>query len=66
MNSHILLNQMKRKLIDGSDFTEEDLKNIAAAASAIGSIESRVTYSAVKQKLNSQNEVESDESKGAE
>ena len=61
MKSHILLNQMKRKLTDGSKFTAEDLENIAAAASALGTIESRVTYSAVKQKLNSQTDVESED-----
>ncbi len=65
MNSHIVINEMKRRLSDESKFTAEDLKNISAAASALGTIESRVTYAAVKNKFNSQTEVESEKPGGA-
>ncbi|WP_088072399.1 SHOCT domain-containing protein [Gottfriedia luciferensis] len=54
MNSHIVLNEMRKKLSEESKFTEDDLKNIAAAAKALGSLESRVTYASVKQRFNSQ------------
>jgi hypothetical protein len=58
----IVVNEMKKRLDEESKFTEDDLKNIAAAASVLGTIESRVTYASVKQSLNSQSNIEKEES----
>ncbi|PEL06742.1 hypothetical protein [Bacillus sp. AFS017336] len=62
MNSHIVINQMRKKLVEKSVLTEDDLTKMAAAARILGSVEARVTYAAVKQQLNNQSNEETEES----
>lgn len=55
-NPFIEISALKAKLKEGERITEDDLKSAFEACKASGSIDSRVVYSMVKQRINDQSD----------
>jgi hypothetical protein len=62
MNQQIVINEMRKKLVEKSVITEDDVTRMANAARVLGTVESRVTYAAVKLQLDNQTINEMEES----
>ncbi|PET71849.1 hypothetical protein CN514_05585 [Bacillus sp. AFS001701] len=62
MNAHIVINEMRKKLAEKNIITEDDLTRMATAARVLGTVESRVTFAAIKLQLQNQTNNKTEES----